>query len=102
MRDACRVRTDALSVCCGSQRTYQDLTLANLLQGDEGFNMQMHVREWVTIEPEWEFRTFVTNNEMTACTQYYQLCFVPEMVPIKDKIRDRIYNFWRDNLRSVP
>ena len=73
--------------------------LANLIQGDEKFNMQLHVREWVNIDPEWEFRTFITNNEMTACTQYYSLCFVPQMVPIKDQIRDRIYNFWKENLK---
>jgi hypothetical protein len=76
--------------------------LANLIQGDEKFDMQVHVREWVNIDPEWEFRTFITNNEMNACTQYYSLCYVPEMVPVKDAIRDKIYNFWREHLRALP
>ncbi len=35
--------------------------------------MQLIVREWCDIDVEWEFRTFIFNNEMTAVTQYYSL-----------------------------
>lgn len=31
---------------------------------------------------------------MTACTNYYYYCYVPEMVPRKEEIRQRIQEYW--------
>jgi hypothetical protein len=61
----------ALHLLLHSQRAYDDLSRAELVMGKEKFSMSVIVRGWVDISPEWEFRAFVYNGVMTACTQYY-------------------------------
>ncbi len=62
---------EALHLLLHSQRAYDDLSRAELVLGKEHFDMGVIVRGWVDISPEWEFRAFVYNGVMTACTQYY-------------------------------
>jgi hypothetical protein len=59
-----------------SQRAYDDLARAELLQGGnaETFDMKLIVRRWHEINVEWEFRAWVYDGKLTACTQvcYYR------------------------------
>lgn len=40
------------------------------------WNMNIVVREWNQISPEYEFRAFVYKKRMTALTHYYKFLYV--------------------------
>jgi len=76
---------EAVKLLMFSQRTYEDITRVKLELGEESFKMHIIIREWESILPEWEFRAFVFNKELTCVTQYYSMCYVPNMYEQKKK-----------------
>eukprot|EP01087_Luapelamoeba_hula_P023840 TRINITY_DN8860_c0_g1_i3.p1 TRINITY_DN8860_c0_g1~~TRINITY_DN8860_c0_g1_i3.p1 ORF type:complete len:471 (+),score=65.27 TRINITY_DN8860_c0_g1_i3:52-1464(+) len=86
---------EAIELLVRSQRTYEDISLLELIGGRDNFDMQLIVREWCEeLLPEWEFRAFVHNKEMTAMTHYYPFTYVPEIHEKKKEIEVRLLEFW--------
>jgi len=100
---ALQIRTadDAMSLFFRSQRTFGDLMNAELFQGDD-FEMNVILRRWVDIYPEWEFRAFVYENQITSCTQYNPHCFVPDMAKTKEKVQALILEKWNEAKKDIP
>lgn len=96
-----RSADDAMSLLFRSQRTFGDLMNAELFQGEE-FEMNVIVRRWVDIYPEWEFRAFVYENQITSCTQYNPHCFVPEMAANKEQVQHLILEKWNEVKSDIP
>ena len=74
--------------------------------GTDAWYMNIVVRPWVAIKPEFEFRGivksvfeysfaigFINNGSFTALTQYYKACFVPELAQRKTEICNLILDF---------
>jgi hypothetical protein len=61
------------------------------------------VRKWRDVDAAREFRAFVFNRKLTACSQYcYYQCF-PELLKSKDLLSDRIVKFFEQRvLPSLP
>jgi len=91
---------DAINLLLKSNRTHVDLALANLKQDE--FQMDLIVREWVEINPEWEFRVFVNHKKLTACTQYYPWIYNPEFNSRLDEITATLENFWEKIKDLLP
>jgi hypothetical protein len=56
--------------------------------------MQIVVRKWIPILPEYEFRGFVYNKKLNGLTQYYKACYVPELTKRKKEIGKLILDFF--------
>jgi len=84
----------------GSQRIYEDLTLA--LEHPRTWSQHMVVRQWVSVPIEYEFRGFVYNNKLTCLSQYYHYCYFPGMVQIKSKIEQMIQAYFEKIKDVVP
>ena len=64
------------------------------LQMDDKWCMNLVIREWSqNLNPLFEFRCFVSNEKLTAVTQYNQGVFVPELCKNKKKIQTAIKQF---------
>lgn len=70
------------------------------MQGDT-FETKIVVRKWADIDPELEFRTFVSKvscctssviqqGNVTGITQYHMKCFIPDFLKNKEKIGETI------------
>eukprot|EP01102_Stenamoeba_stenopodia_P012673 TRINITY_DN402_c0_g1_i1.p1 TRINITY_DN402_c0_g1~~TRINITY_DN402_c0_g1_i1.p1 ORF type:complete len:314 (-),score=77.55 TRINITY_DN402_c0_g1_i1:724-1599(-) len=85
---------EAFNLFLNSRRTRNDITSCLLQTGEEAFEMSIIVRAWSNeITPEWEFRAFVFDNEMTSCTQYSKIAYVPRMVGFEMSTR-RAFKHW--------
>jgi hypothetical protein len=73
-----------------------------LKTGGEDFTMQVVVREWVDILPEYEYRGFAAGGKLNALTQYYKACFVPQMVPRKQEIAAKILALFEEVKDLIP
>eukprot|EP01127_Copromyxa_protea_P022613 TRINITY_DN8208_c0_g1_i2.p1 TRINITY_DN8208_c0_g1~~TRINITY_DN8208_c0_g1_i2.p1 ORF type:complete len:584 (-),score=135.50 TRINITY_DN8208_c0_g1_i2:21-1772(-) len=60
--------------------------------------MNIVVREWSTIRPEFEFRTFVFGKRITAITHYYKFLFVEEIVLYEKKIAELILDYFENSI----
>eukprot|EP01130_Rhizamoeba_saxonica_P007463 TRINITY_DN3020_c0_g1_i1.p1 TRINITY_DN3020_c0_g1~~TRINITY_DN3020_c0_g1_i1.p1 ORF type:complete len:319 (+),score=68.93 TRINITY_DN3020_c0_g1_i1:439-1395(+) len=65
------------------------------------WNMNIVVRRWIEINPEYEFRAFVHNNTMTAITHYYKFLYVEEIVECKELIQNLILEFFEHTLKEL-
>eukprot|EP01102_Stenamoeba_stenopodia_P007395 TRINITY_DN206_c2_g1_i2.p1 TRINITY_DN206_c2_g1~~TRINITY_DN206_c2_g1_i2.p1 ORF type:complete len:336 (-),score=67.82 TRINITY_DN206_c2_g1_i2:306-1313(-) len=96
---------DAMKLFLNSQRVFEDLSMAisvyNSNSEVETFQMQVVVRRWEDIRQEWEFRAFVFDGVLTACTQYYAGVYVPKLVANIDYYKQRIVSFWHNSVKSV-
>lgn len=84
---------EAIELLFNSDRTYQDILRMKLMLGDK-FEMKLIARKWVDIDPELEFRTFVVDKKIVACTQYYPLCYVPKLSQNKEKITKLLFDYF--------
>jgi len=93
---ACRVYTgeDAMLLFKKSTRVLGHLKDRLKSKDNETWNMNIVVRQWNTIKPQFEFRGFVFNNELNALTHYYKFLYVEEVVQNKDKIEELIRNYF--------
>ncbi|KAL6066399.1 hypothetical protein QOT17_009587 [Balamuthia mandrillaris] len=69
---------EALELLSSSGRIQQDIQLL-LDTKHNDFDLQVIVREWVNIPISNEFRGFVYENRLTAVTQYFDMCYFPEL-----------------------
>jgi hypothetical protein len=92
---------EALKLLLNSQRIYIDLKNAELMNNKNEFNVNIIIREWEDINPEYEFRAFINNSDMTCCTQYHNTCFVPELYKNKNYIKEFIYKFWDEKIKKL-
>ena len=84
-----------------SDRVHQDLSMMLLRHTDLEFQVEMVVRRWdARIDPEYEFRVFVVDNAISAVSQYYDLCYVPEIAAHRDEIRERIDRYFVEQVRD--
>jgi hypothetical protein len=60
----------------------------------EKWNMNIVVREWNNIYPQYEFRGFVYKNQLTAITHYYKFLYVEEIKQNKEDIEDMIKDYF--------
>ncbi len=59
------------------------------------------VRQWRDVDAAREFRAFVHNGKLTACSQYcYYQCF-PELVADRARLAQRIKDFFERNVLPV-
>jgi hypothetical protein len=89
---------EGISLLLHSRRVVEDIMVTELNCADPvdaNWSMQLVAREWWDdIYPPYEFRCFVSNNQMTAITQYYSLCYLPEIVLQKALVLDMILTKW--------
>jgi len=83
-----------------SSRVREDLMRA--LEFPESFVLQIIVREWIPMKPQQEFRAFVFEKEMTAISQYCYFQYYPELVQNKEKLKNRMSDFWNSIKHKVP
>ena len=65
------------------------------------WKMNIVVREWNEILPEYEFRAFVHEKKLTAITHYYKFCYVADIdtrKPLYKKLMEQYYEQISDNL----
>eukprot|EP01127_Copromyxa_protea_P008296 TRINITY_DN1900_c0_g1_i2.p1 TRINITY_DN1900_c0_g1~~TRINITY_DN1900_c0_g1_i2.p1 ORF type:complete len:273 (+),score=33.39 TRINITY_DN1900_c0_g1_i2:375-1193(+) len=76
---------EAMELMLKSNRILEDLSRGELYQGDT-FHTKLVIRKWADIDPELEFRTFVSKGQVTGITQYHMKCYIPEFSQNKEKI----------------
>jgi len=90
---------EAIQLFLRSKRIQTDLSFADLMGGDK-FDLQVIIRQWCPqVLPEWEFRAFIWNHQLTCCSQYYASCFVPEIHANRDKIAIIISKFYNEKIK---
>lgn len=62
--------------------------------------MKVVVRKWEEFDAEWEFRCFIVNNEIMACSQYYTLCYISDLVHNKTRVQKFIKD-WFESIRDL-
>jgi len=103
--DACckvlRVKSgaEAMYLMLHSYRVYTDITRMELANNGNA-EVQIAVRRWdPRVVPALEFRTFVYNHVMTACTQYYKLIYDANMAAHSKEISDLIWKFHEEHIK---
>jgi len=109
--DACckilRVKSgaEAMYLLLHSDRVYSDITRMELAETG-GAKVEIAVRRWdPRVVPALEFRCFVYDHTMTACTQYYKLVYDPFMAAHSQEISDAIRAFHDEHIKprmTVP
>jgi len=98
----------ALELLLRSQRIYEDLKLGikkyeqDIKNKETTFDIQIIVRQWVTVPISGEFRGFVYAKELTALSQYFDSCYFPELIKNESKILSRIQEFFTKIKASIP
>eukprot|EP01090_Pellita_catalonica_P000119 TRINITY_DN10087_c0_g1_i1.p1 TRINITY_DN10087_c0_g1~~TRINITY_DN10087_c0_g1_i1.p1 ORF type:complete len:365 (-),score=63.79 TRINITY_DN10087_c0_g1_i1:6-1100(-) len=87
---------EAIDLFLKSSRIKTDLEIAlKAAAGDESkFEIQVIIREWKEILIQHEFRGFVTNNKLNALSQYFDVCYFPDLVRDKADIAEKIQTFF--------
>jgi len=83
---------EALNLLLLSQRIKSDLYMA--IEFPDAFNLQVLVREWIPMRPDYEFRAFVFGNKLNAISQYCYYQHFPHIVSNREKIRQKLITFW--------
>ncbi|KAL6062162.1 hypothetical protein QOT17_012413 [Balamuthia mandrillaris] len=86
---------EAMDFLLHSEIVYKEL-FERILAHEDDFTMKVVVREWVDIDPEWEFRAFVCNRKLTALTQHCKLCYVPGLLSAERRraLAKRVQQCW--------
>jgi len=90
---------EAMQLLKDSSRVYQDLLRACK---QEKWDIQILVREWIDIPVQSEFRAFVYNKKIRAISQYYDVCFFPELIQDKENIIKRIQYYFETIKDKIP
>ncbi|KAJ5071872.1 cell division cycle protein [Anaeramoeba ignava] len=110
--------TDARKVVqtlCSSSRIYNDMNIylkylspnsenpKTNQENQPNFKHKEHfvVREWIDMEPEMEFRGFVTNYNLNALSQYHYFVYFPNLVEKKKEIQDKIVDFYKKEVQPL-
>eukprot|EP00026_Physarum_polycephalum_P011495 Phypoly_transcript_11725.p1 GENE.Phypoly_transcript_11725~~Phypoly_transcript_11725.p1 ORF type:complete len:383 (+),score=41.64 Phypoly_transcript_11725:21-1169(+) len=92
---------EAMSLLLNSQRVNDDLCYI-LNRFSENWKMQIIIREFVELDPSYEFRGFVCNKVLTALTQYNELCFYPHIQGREVELANRIVTFFLTVRDHIP
>lgn len=68
----------------------------------EQFRMNIVVREWNTIAPEFEFRGFVYQNNLCALTHYYKFLYVEKIAAYKTLILEMVTVYFNKVKHLIP
>mmetsp|Transcript_168713 Transcript_168713/g.410095 ORF Transcript_168713/g.410095 Transcript_168713/m.410095 type:complete len:258 (+) Transcript_168713:3-776(+) len=93
MRDA----HQAVRVCVESDRCWHDMELALAQRGF--WNESLVARRWIHLEPDMEFRCFVSGNELTAVSQYRHLVHFPRLLSLRDDLLEGLKQFFHSVVR---
>jgi len=83
---------EALDMLRNSSRIREDLM--KTLEFPDHLKINLIVREWIQMEPEYEFRAFVYNHQLNALSQYCYLQFFDNIQKEKQTIEKEIKNFF--------
>ena len=88
---------DALNLLLTSARNHKDILDWIKYGGKE----QIVLREWNNeLSTDYEFRTFIYNNKITAISQYDHYGVFPHLFYEKDKIEKLIHEFWEKEVKN--
>ena len=88
---------DALNLLLTSYRSHMDIS--DWLK--YGGKQQIVLREWNNeLSCDYEFRTFIYNNKITAITQYDHYGIFPHLFEEKEKIEKLIHDFWEKEVKN--
>ena len=92
MKSLCvRNGDQSIELFCRSKRSYVDLSMSMLKQGEQELKIYVIIRKWESkLDSLWEFRLFIKNNQPTALTQYHKNSALPLMYEYKDYIEKGI------------
>ena len=94
---------EAVELLARSRRTYVDLNMAMLKQGEEDLEMGIVIRRWQPdIDPLWEFRMFLKKREPTGLTQYHDKTFVQEIYDNREQIEAMLLERYREVEPLLP
>ena len=89
----------AIELLCSSDRIRMDMFVAlNPNLKDRAWQQNLVIREWTDIEPDMEFRGFVSNRQFTALSQYNHQMVSQRLLKQREEISQRIYKFWEDHI----
>eukprot|EP00698_Gefionella_okellyi_P003035 TRINITY_DN12856_c0_g1_i1.p1 TRINITY_DN12856_c0_g1~~TRINITY_DN12856_c0_g1_i1.p1 ORF type:complete len:396 (+),score=81.96 TRINITY_DN12856_c0_g1_i1:27-1190(+) len=103
-----RVHTGAEAVVLlgHSERVFIDLTRTLKLREQvygTTIPVNLVVREWTTLDLNYEFRGFVYNRKLTALTQYFDMCYFDDIANDAATIADRVRQYFeREVLPRLP
>jgi len=66
------------------------------------WKMNIVVREWNEIAPEYEFRAFVYQKRMTAITHYYKFCYVRDVALQKEMYCGLMQDYYNNIADTLP
>lgn len=89
---------ESLDLMLSSERIFQDMQLAMAVP--DRWDNNLIVREWVTIDVDMEFRSFVYDGKLTAISQYNHLVFFPRLLEMKEDLEMKIKKFWEEKIRD--
>jgi hypothetical protein len=96
---------DAMYLLENSERIQGDLDEAvkeATIGGGSASSLNLIVREFVDFDTSKEFRGFVHKGRFTALTQYNELCFFPDVVLEKERIKSVVGLFMHDLNLDIP
>jgi len=91
---------EALNLFMKSDRVREDCRRE--IGREEDYDMTVIIRKWVDIPCQLEVRGFVTNRNLNALTQYYDNCFLEELVDRKNELEEKIFRCWEEIKDLLP
>lgn len=86
-----------------SNRTVKHLTSQlNDISEEVPWKMNIVVREWNEIKPEYEFRAFVYKRKLTAITHYYKFCYISDLQDNKEEYLSLMQNYYNRIQSLLP
>lgn len=85
-----------LHIFVGSERIWHDMELA---LAQSVWDEALVVRRWVELEPDMEFRCFVSGDRLTAVSQYRHLVHFPRVVKLRDELISGIVAFFENTVQ---
>ena len=101
---ACEDGEQAMDYICRSFRCLQDLEMSSMYPIEEGIYDYLIVREWsqeLSSRPQFEFRMFISDGQLTAITQYFDWIYDPELAASKASIQNLLVEFFNDQVKPV-
>jgi len=83
---------DAIDYLCKSTRIYEDLK--ERIKYPQFYDMKIILREFSDHHISTEFRVFISNNYMTAISQYFTDCYFSDVIKYKKEIEVQIEAYW--------
>jgi hypothetical protein len=98
---ACRVDSGAaaLDLLLASERCRRHL---DSRMDEKQVRVNVVVRRWQHIRPEYEFRGYVAGKRLVALSHYYKFLYCPEIVLHANAIRTSVARFFEEHGASIP